>query len=551
MSVIGRLSLRHKIGQMLICGFGGHQPTDGIRELIREYGLGHVILFSRNADTARQLHQLSWQLKEWSSRYSDIPLGVAVDQEGGMVARVTGGVTPLPGNMAVGATRDASAAFELARISGTELRLLGVTTNFAPCLDISSNPHNPVIGVRSYGETAELVGSMGVAAIRGYHSAGMAAAAKHFPGHGDAAVDSHDALPVLDLDGKRLEQVELVPFQKAVEAGVDMVMTAHIVLPRIEPSRLPGTLSPAIVTGILREEWGYDGVVVSDCLEMDAIAGHYGVGEAAVMAVEAGVDLITVSHRYERQIEVLEALIQAVESGRLQEERIDQSIARILRVKQQRRMGEPMLAWEAVEAKLATREERRTAERISEESITLIADEGGNLPLDRKAEILVIWPAVQAANDADERYGEKERLADFLRGAGMQVRELVVPTDPGADEIARAVKISRDYRQVVVTAYQAAFHPGQSRLIRELLAEHGKRLVVIATRNPADFTLFPEAGTFLCSYESRPLAMQSLARVLTGRVAPRGKLPVTLSASYPFGWRGSRDPIESSRDRKS
>ncbi|KKX56460.1 MULTISPECIES: glycoside hydrolase family 3 protein [Brevibacillus] len=538
MRTIGDLSLREKIGQMLVCGFDGHQPTDGIRDLIRQYGLGNIIYFSRNAGSVEQVHRLSSELKQWAAEHSDIPLGIAIDQEGGMVTRVTNGVTPLPGNMAIGATRDESAAFELARISGSELRLLGININFAPAVDINNNPLNPVIGVRSYGETPELVSRMGVAAVRGFQSAGIAATVKHFPGHGDTSVDSHFDIPVLPLDRKRLEQLELVPFKKAVEAGVDMVMTAHIVLPEIEPKKLPSTLSPAVITGILREEWGYDGIVITDCLEMDAIAAHYGVGPAAVMAVEAGVDLIMVSHRYDRQREAFEALLQAVIDGRISEERIDRSVTRILRLKQQRKMEEAMLPWEAVEPRLEAAEERRTAERISEQSITVVKDEGKNLPLRRGADTCVIWPVVRAANDADERYADKETLASYLSSMGMQIVENVVATNPTPEEIAQAVASSKGFGQVIVATYNAAFFPGQSKLVDELLAVHGKRLIVAAIRNPFDYSLFPEAGTYVCSYESRPLAMQSLARVLTGRVSPTGKLPVTLSTNFAFGWRG-------------
>ncbi|MEC0212799.1 beta-N-acetylhexosaminidase, partial [Paenibacillus ehimensis] len=330
---IGELTLRQKIGQMLMCGFHGTEPSEDIERLIREKHLGGIIYFRRNLTEPAQVAKLSASLQQLALAHGGVPLLIAIDQEGGMVMRIDQGVTPIPGSMALGATGDAEAAYEAAKVTGSELKAMGINMNFAPCLDINNNPLNPVIGVRSYGGDAETVGRLGTAAVRGYQEAGIAATVKHFPGHGDTGEDSHTALPVVPHPRERLDRLELAPFRRAAELGVDAVMTAHVLFPAVEPERLPATLSSRVIDGLLRQELGYDGVVVTDCLEMNAIAEHYGIAEGAVMAVEAGADLVLVSHRIERQQTALDALVQAVESGRIREERIDRSVERLLALK--------------------------------------------------------------------------------------------------------------------------------------------------------------------------------------------------------------------------
>ncbi|KAF4325166.1 hypothetical protein G195_001310 [Phytophthora kernoviae 00238/432] len=228
-----------------------------------------------------------------SEHKRELPLMISVDQEGGMVARIDKeGVTQVPGNMALGATGNPEYTLECAQILGHELKSIGIDMNLAPVLDVNNNILNPVIGVRSYGENAESVAAHGAAAIKGYQSRGVAATAKHFPGHGDTAVDSHLGMVTVPHERNRLEQVELLPFRRAIEAGVDAIMTAHVIFPAIEPEPIPATLSRKVLTGLLREEMGFEGIIITDCLEMHAISKPYGVAEAAIRAVEAGADLI-------------------------------------------------------------------------------------------------------------------------------------------------------------------------------------------------------------------------------------------------------------------
>lgn len=528
---IGELTLRQKIGQMLMCGFHGTEPSEDIERLIREEHLGGIIYFRRNLTEPAQVAKLSASLQQLALANGGVPLLIAIDQEGGMVMRIDQGVTPIPGGMALGATGDAEAAYEAAKVTGSELKAMGINMNFAPCLDINNNPLNPVIGVRSYGGDAETVGRLGTAAVRGYQEAGIAATVKHFPGHGDTGEDSHTALPVVPHPRERLDRLELAPFRRAAELGVDAVMTAHVLFPAVEPERLPATLSPRVIDGLLRQELGYDGVVVTDCLEMNAIAEHYGIAEGAVMAVEAGADLVLVSHRIERQQTALDALVQAVESGRIREERIDRSVERLLALK--RRVVSAAAAGAALApgASLATEASQRLAERIAERSVTLLRGEAA-LPLDPAKPVLVVWPEVQVGTEVDEVLARRETAGYWLTQLNYRVREERIGVQPTAEEQARVVELAREAEQIVLVTYNASFSPGQVELAKALAALPKAKLVVAAARNPFDISVLP-AGvkTYLACYENTPFAMKALARVLAGELAAQGKLPAPLEAS--------------------
>lgn len=259
-------------------------------------------------------------------------------------------------------------------ISGKELRALGINLNFAPVLDVNNNPDNPVIGVRSFGESAELVAEFGQRSVQGFQDANVVATAKHFPGHGDTSVDSHLDLPTIKHGQERIRSLELVPFIRAIEGGVDAIMSSHIYFPAFESEKLPATLSKAVLTGLLREELGYEGVIMTDCMEMNAIAEHYGTVAASVTAIEAGADLVLISHRLDRQIGAIDAIEQAVHEGRISEVRIDASVQRLLALKERRGLLVPQ---SGTAAEVGTAEHCAVAERLSEASITLVKDEQG------------------------------------------------------------------------------------------------------------------------------------------------------------------------------
>ncbi|MDR6881820.1 beta-N-acetylhexosaminidase [Bacillus sp. 3255] len=530
------LTLRQKVGQMFICGFQTMEPNDAVTQLIEQYGLGGVIYFRRNVKDARQLAQLSAQLQERSQRSGGQPLFIAVDQEGGMVSRIEQGATLLPGNMALGATFAPAGVYASSKIMGKELRQMGVNMNFAPCLDINNNRLNPVIGVRSYGETAAIVGDMGTHAVRGLQDTGVIATVKHFPGHGDTSEDSHHDLPVVPHSMERLMELELAPFIQAIEGGVDAIMTAHVVFAALEPSGVPSTLSYRILTELLRKELGFQGLIVTDCLEMKAISEGIGVAEGAVRAVEAGSDLILVSHTLERQIAAIEAVIAAVESGRIAESRIDESLLRIMTHKCKREIAFDKLV-PVPDEPISTPEHQLLAKELSRKSITLVKAETAKF-VDMHESLLVVWTEVQAGTEIDEVVERQGTLGSALADiSGQPVEEVYVGLFPSEPEIETILQAAEGKQQVVVVTYNATFSQGQTQLVKELAKREALHLIVAAGRNPYDLLQFPEVKTYLACYENRPLAMASLASVLLGKEKPVGRLPVTLSELYPIGWR--------------
>lgn len=352
------MSLKEKVGQLFMCGFYGYEPSEEIIRLIVDYKIGGVIYFSRNIESTKQVFNLSNKLLD----YSKIPLFIGIDQEGGIVARITEGVTNVPGNMAVAAGSTIKEAEKLAFIVGEELKALGINMNYAPCIDVNNNPKNPVIGVRSYGEDPVKVAGYGIASVRGYQKADVISVVKHFPGHGDTDVDSHLGLPVVRHNMDRLERIELYPFKKAIENDVDAVMVSHVAFTTIEDEKTPATLSRKVITGLLRDKLRFNGVVITDCMEMKAVKDNFSMAEAAIRALEAGNDIILISHTYELQKEAIEGVIKAVEEGRLSEERINESLNRILLLKDKRKLTHREKDWEKASMKLRKEENIKFAE---------------------------------------------------------------------------------------------------------------------------------------------------------------------------------------------
>lgn len=324
-------SLRRQIGQLLIAGFNGHQIPVELKSLAREFGLGGVILFARNIVEPEQVAELCFEAAGLSA---DVPGWVSVDQEGGRVARLKAPFTEWPPMATLGRSGDVALAERFARALASEMKAVGVTLDYAPVLDIHTNAKNPVIGDRALAEKAEDVARLGRAIIEAMQSEGVAACGKHFPGHGDTSSDSHHELPLVEHPPERLRDVELVPFRAAIEARVATIMTAHILMPALDETR-PATLSKRIVSGLLRETLGYEGVILSDDLEMKAIAREYQVPAAAVLAIEAGCDGVLIcSGDWEAQAASLEALIHAVEDGGLPVTRVEDALKRQRRAKE-------------------------------------------------------------------------------------------------------------------------------------------------------------------------------------------------------------------------
>jgi beta-N-acetylhexosaminidase len=515
------MSLASRAGELVMIGFPGTQLDSAFAAQIQEDGIGGVILFSRNVESGAQLRSLTDSLQALAP--AGLPLLISIDQEGGIVSRIapTAG-TPFPGNMALGATGSEALTEAAAYAVGQELRALGINFNLAPVLDVNNNPRNPVIGVRSYGEDPALVAALGNAAVRGYQKAGVLACGKHFPGHGDTAVDSHLAFSAVPHPKERLEAVELVPFKAAIQEGIAAIMTAHVGFPAYEPEEgRPATLSRAVLTGLLREELDYDGIIITDCMEMKAIADNFGTVPAAVEAIKAGADIVLISHTRETQRAVVQAIRAAIESGEIPAERVEQALARVTKARQRvAQSGRPSLEVLKCEAHEAL------AAQIASEAVTVVKDEQGLLPLSPAGLGVIICGTVpQSFAEEYTAFAHEPALARAFREAVPGAEVLVVDREPTPAQIEAAMQLAARSESVVLGTYLTLQFPAQAGLVAAVQAAN-PLTVVVAQRSPYDLRAF-EAGTYVAQYEEKPTMAKAVVQALLSGRAP-GKLPVTL-----------------------
>lgn len=329
---INEMDLKTKIGQLLIIGLDGYRLNDTSRRMIRDYKVGGFILFKDNIETADQTVTLLNELKA-ANNGNAVPLWLSIDQEGGRVSRLPAEFRPTPSAKEIASKKDLAYTRGIAEAIGAELKALGFNMDFAPVLDINSNPKNPVIGDRAFGTTPQTVIAHGMESVFGINASGVAAVVKHFPGHGDTAVDSHHDLPIVEKTVEQLKQLELLPFAEAIKQDVDAIMVAHLLMRQIDEKH-PASISKTVITDLLRKQLGYDGVVITDDMTMGALLKGNKIGDAAVQSILAGTDIVLVCHEDKLQLEVLQALEAAVNNGTLTEQRIDESLTRLLRLKQ-------------------------------------------------------------------------------------------------------------------------------------------------------------------------------------------------------------------------
>jgi beta-N-acetylhexosaminidase len=320
-----------KIGQMVIVGIDGYENNDNSKQLIEKYKVGGFIFFSRNIENPTQFLTLVNSLKT-VNMMNKTPLFFSIDEEGGRVSRMPKEILNLPTSKSIGKIDNPDFSYKIGGLIGEELKLFGLNMDFAPVLDINSNPQNPVIGERAFGSKADTVSKLGVQTMKGVQSKNIISVVKHFPGHGDTAVDSHIGLPTVENDLRRLESFELLPFAQAINNDADAVMVAHIMLPKIDPEN-PSSFSKKIITDILRTNLNFDGVVITDDMTMGAISNNYDIGEAAVKSINAGTDIVLVCHYYDKEVAVINAIKNALDDGTISEDRIDQSVYRVLALK--------------------------------------------------------------------------------------------------------------------------------------------------------------------------------------------------------------------------
>jgi len=328
---IDGMSLNEKIGQLVIVGLDGYTTDANMTNLIKEHKVSGVILFGNNVKDSNQLVDLTNSLKSKNSQ-NKIPLFISVDEEGGRVSRMPSEIKKLPSNQVIGSKNDSDLSYNIGKVIGEELKLFGFNMDFAPVLDINSNPNNSVIGDRSFGNSLSIVTKLGIKTMEGMTSSNIIPVVKHFPGHGDTSVDSHVGLPVVNKDLESLSNFELVPFKEAIKKNVDTVMVSHIVLNKIDATN-PASMSKAVITDILRESLNFSGVVITDDMTMGAIIKNYDIGDAAVKSINAGSDIILVCHNYNNELKVINSLKAALNSNVIKESRLDESVYRILKLK--------------------------------------------------------------------------------------------------------------------------------------------------------------------------------------------------------------------------
>ncbi len=516
------MSLAEKVGQLFQVGFHSKTVDQEIKDLIENYHIGGVIYFSRNLDSLQQTAFLSNSLQDLAlNSGAALPLFISADQEGGAVTRIKGG-THFPGNMALGAAADPDLVRKTAAATAAELKSIGINVNLAPVLDINNNAQNPVIGVRSFGGEAELVAELGAAYIAGLQSKDVTATAKHFPGHGDTDTDSHLDLPVINHSRQRLDKVELFPFKEAIAAGVDSIMTAHIYFPTIESEAgIPATLSKAVLTDLLRQELGFEGLIITDCMEMKAIANTFGTAEGAIKTIEAGSDTVLISHSYQKQKKSIEALIEAVKSGRISEKRIDESVKRIIRLKTKRiNLAEIN---KADPETLDLNKHRQLAEEIAKKSITLVKNKD-LFPLKniKNKKVTLISFELGRASIAEENSGKEFILADYLKRELKELNEITLNQNSSLTEIQRREIKGSDL--VVVATYDAVNNRYQIELAEEI-AENND-VFVLALRNPYDFILVDKVQAVMTTYDYSPANQRAAADFIFGKIEAEGKLPV-------------------------
>jgi len=522
------MSLKKKVGRLLIAGFKGITMSDEIKYLIHEYHIGGIILFGRNIGTPEEILHLTRSLQHEAkiAGYST-PLLICIDQENGVVRRLGEGTTIIPGAMLLGATHNPQHAFTAGVITGKELKALGVNWNLAPVVDVNNNPKNPVIGVRSFGEDQHKVAEFAKQSMLGMQKAKVMTTLKHFPGHGDTSVDSHLDLPIINHDLQRLHEVELVPFKECIAAGADAIMTAHVYFPALEKEEnTPATLSRSVITNLLREELKFDGVITTDCMEMDAIAKGIGTVNGAVKAIQAGVDLVMVSHIHSLQEQSILKLVEAVENGDISEEQIDESINRI------EKMINNYTSWVEIEETntvpefVGSEEHKEAVKEIYLDGVTVVQDHEKAIQKDEK--VLLIYPTNQYAMMVEDKRYSTIEMAEQLMNVHSSVDVMeIIPTSYN-EVISTISTVVQSYDRIVVLTLNAVQQTVQEQFVQEIL-KTGKLVDVVAIRSPYDVSLFTSANRLICTYEFTKSAFEVVSQYLVGNIQLNGKLPVTIS----------------------
>ncbi len=530
------LTLEQKVSHLFSSyAYGRFKSTDDptyrrLVDLVERFEVGGLIFFQGDPLSQAMLaNDLQGRAR--------LPLLVSQDMEWGAGMRLER-TTTFPRTMALGATRDASLAYAAGYVTAREARALGAHQIFAPVADVNNNPQNPVINVRSFSEQPGLVAELTTAFVRGAQDGGVLATAKHFPGHGDTAVDSHLDLPVLPFDRARLDTLELVPFRAAVEAGVMSVMSAHLALPALDTeANVPASLSPRVTQAILRDEWNFGGLIVTDALRMQGVTKHFGIGEAAVRALEAGADMLLLS---DDEYAASRAILRAVETGRLTEKRIDESVRRILQAKEWIGLHENRFVdLNATRRHVATRSHQALSEAIARRSLTLLRNEDDVLPLLDSNQRIVAVTLHDSSTPSSGRF-----FVDQLRqyGDGLSISAYHLDRRTTPELYQTVLQRAAAYDVILVPTYLGVRSgsgqiglPEKQRAFLDDLIVTGKPVVLIAFGNPyMALGLRHQPAAYLAAYGAADASQKAVAQALLGQSHIDGKLPVTIPSLYPY-----------------
>lgn len=541
-NLLAGLTLEQQVAQMFMVTLHGSVITQTGAAFLRDFQPGFISLFTENVTDPAGVARLTNDFQRTMREAGGIPLIIAVDQEGGVVARLTeaAGFTVLPAPIVLAAAGPAMAE-RAAGFTAGQLAALGIHMNLAPVADLETNPANPIIRRRAFGSDPAWVGEVIAGYVRGLQAGGVLATLKHFPGHGEAADDSHAVLQPIDLPRERLETVELVPFRAGIDAGAAAVMVAHIWYPVYDDDRIPASLSPAIVTGLLRGDLGFDGLIVTDALDMNAVDLEYPFAEAAVRAVEAGVDVLALgpSAGLETAQAAFEAILSAVDEGRITREQIAQAARRILEAK----MRYGVLDAAPVDPDLAAAAATDPAliADLFAAAVTVVRDDGDQVPLPVGASVAMIFPgtrydiqrecAVSAETASVSAEGgvsssEVASSSADTEADGWPLRWLAYNPSPSADEIAGAVRLAQAADRTVVWTENADVTPEQAALVNALPAE---RTLAVALWSPYDGLAFPDVAGYMALYAPSPAAVPAACRVLFGLAPALGTFPLRLA----------------------
>jgi len=496
-----KMTLEQKIGQLFLVAVPGTELSNDTKAHIQKHHFGNFIYFTQNLTDYKSIRRFSDNLQQTVQEANGVPAFISIDQEGGMVARAYSGATIFPTNMAITAS-GMKCTKKMGKFVADELKRLGININHAPVVDVNNNPKNPVIGIRSYSDDAKIVAEMAVDYITGLQAGGVMANAKHFPGHGDTDTDSHLALPSISHDMKRLNEIELAPFNAAIANGVDSIMTAHIVFKEIDNEH-PATLSPKVLTNLLRKKLKFEGLIITDCMTMKAIDDNYGMAQGCVMAINAGADILCLCAKPEDQSRSYNTVLEAAKTGEIPMETIDKAVARILEYKEKYATGEI----DPPEAHYPDHE--KLANEISRKSITM---HRGRIDKSLFANAFAISPSSARTSAIDNFYNPTLLFSQKV-GETFGCDHTEISINPTDDEIAEVVIKAGNAELIFFGAYNAKYNTGQQKLCKAL-KDAGKEIVVVTLRTPYDITEMWDMGTFISAYEYTERSVNSIIAAL-------------------------------------